>query len=103
MVSAWTVVFVDTQFVAGFNTEDYDWRLTDVVYLDETNQYVITSFLDGPGATGGIFITEDITVALDGTTHVAIDFNARSVVPWSVVGLRRSSRLYNPAAICRRS
>ena len=82
----WTVVFVDTQFVAGFNTDDYDWRLTDVVYLDETNQYVITSFLDGPGATGGIFITEDITVALDGTTHVAIDFNARSVVPWSVVG-----------------
>ena len=84
---AWTVVFVDTQFVAGFNTDDDDWRLTDVVYLDETNQYVITSFLDGPGATGGIFITEDITVALDGTTHVAIDFNASSVVPWSVVSL----------------
>jgi hypothetical protein len=82
----WTVVFVDNTFVAGFNTDDYDWRLTDVVWLDETNQYVITSFLDGPGATGGIFITEDITVALDGTTHVAIDFNARSVVPWSVVG-----------------
>ena len=82
----WTVVFVDNTFVTGFNTEDYDWRLTDVAWLDETNQYVITSFLDGPGATGGIFITEDITVALDGTTHVAIDFNARSVVPWSVVG-----------------
>ena len=82
----WTVVFVDNTFVTGFNTEDYDWLLTDVAWLDETNQYVITSFLDGPGATGGIFITEDITVALDGTTHVAIDFNARSVVPWSVVG-----------------
>jgi hypothetical protein len=82
----WTVVFVDNTFVTGFNTDDYDWRLTDVVYLDETNQYVITSFLDGPGATGGIFITEDITVALDGTTHVAIDFNAKSVIPWSVVG-----------------
>jgi hypothetical protein len=82
----WTVVFVDNTFVTGFNTEDYDWRLTDVAWLDETNQYVITSFLDGPGATGGIFITGDITVALDGTTHVAIDFNARSVVPWSVVG-----------------
>ena len=83
----WTVVFVDNTFVTGFNTDEYDWLLTDVVYLDETNQYVITSFLDGPGATGGIFITEDITVALDGTTHVAIDFNARSVVPWSVVSL----------------
>jgi hypothetical protein len=82
----WTVVFVDNTFVTGFNTEDYDWRLTDVAWLDETNQYVITSFLDGPGATGGIFITEDITVALDGTTHVAIDFNAKSVIPWSVVG-----------------
>jgi hypothetical protein len=82
----WTVVFVDNTFVTGFNTDEYDWRLTDVAWLDETNQYVITSFLDGPGATGGIFITEDITVALDGTTHVAIDFNARSVVPWSVVG-----------------
>jgi len=83
----WTVVFVDNTFVTGFNTDEYDWLLTDVVYLDETNQYVITSFLDGPGATGGIFITEDITVALDGSTHVAIEFNAKSVVPWSVVSL----------------
>ena len=83
---AWTVVFVDTQFVAGFNTGNNDWQLNDVAYLDETNQYIITSSLNGE-LFGGIFLTSDITTALSGATHVAVDADFDEVAPWSVVGL----------------
>lgn len=79
----WTVVFVDNTFVSGFNTGSDDWELRDVAWIDETNQYIITSALNGE-LFGGIFLTADITTALDGDNHVAIDLDAGHVAPWSV-------------------
>lgn len=82
----WTVVFADNTFVTGFNTDNGNWQLNDVAWVDETNQYIITSSLSGLEVYGGIFLTSDITTALDGSNHVAINFNSNEVAPWSVVG-----------------
>lgn len=80
----WTVVLADETFVADFNSDEYDWRLTDIAWISETEKYVITSNLDGPDWYGGIFITDDLTVALDASVHIAIDLNVKKVAPWSV-------------------
>jgi hypothetical protein len=84
---SWTLVPADNTFVSGINTTNADWELTDVAYMAETGEFVISSSLNGEGAYGGIFITNNITVPLDGTVHIAIDLNVDHTAPWSVVGL----------------
>jgi hypothetical protein len=83
---SWTLVPADNTFVAEFNTTDADWELTDVAYLAETGDFVISSNLNSEGAYGGIFITNNVTVPLDGTVHIAIDLNVDHTAPWSVIG-----------------
>jgi hypothetical protein len=84
---SWTLVPADNTFVSGINTTNADWDLTDVAYMAETGDFVISSSLNGEGAYGGIFITNNVTVPLDGTVHIAIDLNVDHTAPWSVVGL----------------
>jgi len=82
---SWTLVPFDTQFGAGFNTGNDDWQLTDVAYMAETGEFVISSSLGDSEAFGGIFITDDVTVPLTGTTHVAIDLDVSRTAPFTVV------------------
>jgi hypothetical protein len=84
---SWTLVPADNTFVTGFNTGDDDWQLTDVAYVAETGEFVISSVIDADETYGGIFITDDVTVPLTGATHVAIDVNVSHTAPWSVVSL----------------
>ncbi len=84
---SWTLVPFDTQFGAGFNTGNDNWELTDVAYMAETGEFVISSSLGDSESFAGIFITDDVTVPLTGATHVAIDLDVDHTAPWSVVGL----------------
>jgi hypothetical protein len=81
----WAVVPADDTFVTGFNPTNLNWRLTNIAWLTETQEFVITSDLSGQDVYGGIFITSNITVPLDGSVHVPIDLNSDDVAPWSVV------------------
>jgi hypothetical protein len=83
---SWTLVPVDNTFATSFNPDNRDWDLTDVAYITESSQYVITSSILYPDTYGGIFVTQDITVALDGNTHLAVQKNFWEVASWSVTG-----------------
>lgn len=80
----WTVVLADNTFVTDFNNDEYNWPLTDIAWISETQKYVITSKINGPDWYGGIFVTSDLTVALDASVHVAINLNPKKVAPWPV-------------------
>ena len=82
---SWTKVPADLSFVAGFNTGDGNWRLTDIAYMAETGDFVISSSIEDSGAFGGIFITDNVTVPLDETVHIAIDLDVDHTAPWPVV------------------
>lgn len=81
---SWTMVLADNTFVTTVNTGNANWELTDVTYLTETSQYVITSRLSS--GNGGIFVTSDIAVPLDQSVYVPIAFNSTKVAPFPVVG-----------------
>jgi hypothetical protein len=80
---SWTLVPIDGAFENGFNTGNNNWRLNDITYIAETQKFVIASTMNN--GFGGVFVTSDVTQALDGSNHVAIELNVAKVVPWSVV------------------
>lgn len=83
---SWTLAPVDSGLLGTANPDNRDWQLTDIAYLTETGQYVITSKIDYADTYGGIFITQDITVPLDESVHVAVQMNFWEVAPWIVTG-----------------
>jgi hypothetical protein len=72
---SWTVVPANGAFLSGY-LDGYSAQFTDVVYNAVSSQYVISAIRTTQGpAYGGMFVTSDITTAIDGTNWVDVNIN----------------------------
>jgi len=81
---AWTVCYVDINFVADHNVGNWSWEMTDVAYNPTELAYVFVGKVGGDNHAGA-FVTNDLTVTFDANIWVDIPLNAKSIVNFNVV------------------